>query len=150
MVGYCRRRLLSIVQLPSRYSARALRNASIWCRMARQCSRGPGAARGPILGGVGRKRVRRDAALPARMAEGLEHATDTNLAAVELLGSRYGRHWESLDVDLRVRGLLAVLFGSPAYMDRVRAARAGRATSPPNTATRRNGAKGGRPRRQAG
>jgi hypothetical protein len=31
-------------------------------------------------------------AFPARMAEGLEHASDTDLAAVEILGSGYGLH----------------------------------------------------------
>ena len=89
-------------------------------------------------------------AFPARRAQGLEHASDADLANVELLGSGYGLHWESLDADLSIPGLLAGLFGTKAYMDRERAARAGGATSPLKAeAARRNGRKGGRPRRGA-
>jgi hypothetical protein len=85
------------------------------------------------------------------MAEGLENASDTELASVEILGSGYGLHWENLDVDLSVPGLLAGLFGTKAYMDRLRASHAGRATSPRKAETaRRNGQKGGRPRKLAG
>jgi hypothetical protein len=64
-------------------------------------------------------------AFPARRAQGLEHASDEDLANVELLGRGYGLHWESLDADLSIPGLLAGLFGTKAYMDRIRAARAG-------------------------
>src|SRR5689334_10626938 len=64
-------------------------------------------------------------AFPARRAEGLEKATDTQLADIEVLGLGLGLHWERLDVDLSVPGLLAGIFGTKAYMDRQRAARAG-------------------------
>jgi hypothetical protein len=85
-------------------------------------------------------------AFPARLAEGLEKASDEDLADVEILGLGLGLHWERLDVDLSVPGLLAGLFGTKAYMDRQRAARAGAATSAAKAAAaRRNGAKGGRP-----
>jgi hypothetical protein len=88
---------------------------------------------------------------PARMAQGLEDADDDALADVEVLGLGHGLHWERLDVDLSVPGLLAGLFGTKAWMDRQRAARAGSARSPAKAAAaRRNGAKGGRPRRTAG
>ena len=83
---------------------------------------------------------------PPRLAQGLESATDDQLAAVEILGSGYGLHWEALDADLSVPGLLAGLFGTKAYMAR----RAGQATSPAKAAAARaNGAKGGRPARSA-
>ena len=83
-------------------------------------------------------------AFPPRLAQGLEVATDDQLAAVEILGSGYGLHWEALDVDLSVPGLLAGLFGTRAFMAR----NAGRAKSPAKAAAaRRNGAKGGRPRK---
>jgi hypothetical protein len=43
------------------------------------------------------------------------------------------------------------LFGTKAWMDRARAAKAGAATSRKKAAAaRRNGAKGGRPRKRAG
>lgn len=88
-------------------------------------------------------------AFPARSAQGLERADDAELAQVEILGLGLGLHWERLDVDLSVPGLLAGMFGTKAYMDRQRAARAGAATSAAKAAARRNGAKGGRPRKPA-
>jgi hypothetical protein len=85
-------------------------------------------------------------AFPSRMAQGLETATDDDLAAVEILGAGYGLHWEALDADLSVPGLLAGLFGTKSHMAR----HAGQATSPAKAAAARaNGARGGRPRKQA-
>lgn len=85
-------------------------------------------------------------AFPPRLAQGLEAATDEQLRDVQILGVGYGLHWETLDVDLSIPGLLAGLFGTKAYMAR----RAGQATSPAKAAAARsNGAKGGRPRKQA-
>src|SRR5947208_8871963 len=55
---------------------------------------------------------------PARKAQGLERATDQELAQIEILGLGFGLHWERLDVDLSVPGLLAGLFGTKAHMDR--------------------------------
>ncbi|TVR79627.1 MAG: DUF2442 domain-containing protein [Rhodospirillales bacterium] len=87
---------------------------------------------------------------PARRVQGLEAASDADLAAVEVLGQGIGLHWERLDVDVSVPGLLAGLFGTRAWTDRERAARAGRATSPAKAAAARaNGAKGGRTRKTA-
>ena len=83
-------------------------------------------------------------AFPPRIAQGLEQATAEQLAEVEILGLGYGLHWEALDVDLSLPGLLAGLFGTKAYMAR----RAGQATSTAKAAAARtNGAKGGRPRK---
>ncbi|HEY5301691.1 MAG TPA: DUF2442 domain-containing protein [Acetobacteraceae bacterium] len=84
---------------------------------------------------------------PPRVAQGLEDAADDQLAEIEVLGAGYGLHWESLDVNLSIPGLLAGIFGTSAYMAR----RAGQATSPAKAAAARaNGAKGGRPRKMAG
>ncbi len=86
-------------------------------------------------------------AFPPRLAQGLENATDNQLAQVEILGAGYGLHWEELNADLSVPKLLAGLFGTKAYM----AQRAGQSTSPAKAAAARaNGAKGGRPRRSIG
>ena len=49
---------------------------------------------------------------PPRLAQGLETATDEQLAQVELLGAGSGLHWEALDTDLSIPGLLAGLFGT--------------------------------------
>lgn len=85
-------------------------------------------------------------AFPARLAQGLETATDEQLAQVEILGAGYGLHWGALDVDLSIPGLLAGLFGTRAHMARL----AGQATSPAKAAAARaNGTKGGRPRKPA-
>ena len=90
-------------------------------------------------------------AFPARRVGGLENASDEALGAVEVLGLGLGLHWEPLDVDLSVPGLLAGLFGTRAWMDRERAARAGSIRSPAKAAAaRRNGIKGGRPRKGTG
>lgn len=83
-------------------------------------------------------------AFPPRMAQGLETATDADLANMEILGAGYGLHWPTLDVDLSVPGLLAGIFGTQAFIAR----RAGRVKSAAKAAAARaNGAKGGRPRK---
>jgi hypothetical protein len=83
-------------------------------------------------------------AFPPRLAQGLEQASPDLLASVEILGAGYGLHWEALDVDLSVPGLMAGIFGTKAHMAR----RAGQATSVAKAAaSRANGAKGGRPRK---
>ena len=85
-------------------------------------------------------------AFPPHVAQGLEQGSPEQLAEVEVLGSGYGLHWESLDVDLSIPGLMAGLFGTKTYMAR----HAGKATSPAKAAAARaNGAKGGRPRKSA-
>jgi hypothetical protein len=81
---------------------------------------------------------------PPRLAQGLEAATEDQLAQVEVVGAGYGLHWEALDADLSVPGLLAGLLGTESYMAR----RAGQATSPAKAAAARaNGTRGGRPRK---
>jgi hypothetical protein len=81
---------------------------------------------------------------PPRLVQGLEKATDDQIAAVEILGSGYGLHWEALDTDISVAGLMAGIFGTRTHMARL----AGQAKSPAKaTAARVNGAKGGRPRK---
>ena len=86
-------------------------------------------------------------AFPARLAEGLADASPEALSDIEILGHGHGLHWEKLDVDYSVPGLVAGIFGTARWM----AARAGRTTSPAKAAAaRQNGAKGGRPRKAAG
>ncbi|MBC7669125.1 MAG: DUF2442 domain-containing protein, partial [Gemmatimonadaceae bacterium] len=81
-------------------------------------------------------------AFPARLGQGLEAATDEELARVVIPGAGYGLHWEALDVDLSIPGLAAGIFGTRAHMARL----AGRGASAAKAAAARaNGAKGGRP-----
>lgn len=83
-------------------------------------------------------------AFPPRITQGLETATADQLAEVEILGLGYGLHWEALDVDFSLPGLMAGILGTQAYMAR----RAGQGTSAAKAAAARaNGAKGGRPRK---
>jgi hypothetical protein len=83
---------------------------------------------------------------PARLVQGLEAASDEDLAAVELLPRGRGLRWEGLDVDISLSGLLNGIFGTRSHMARL----AGRKTSRTKAeAARTNGAKGGRPRKKA-
>jgi hypothetical protein len=84
---------------------------------------------------------------PARALQGLEAATDGDLAEVEIAGIGYGLHWPTLDADFTVPGLLMGIFGTRAWMAKEMARRAGSTTSPAKAAAaRRNGRKGGRPK----
>ena len=83
-------------------------------------------------------------------AQGLEHGTAAELAEIEILPPGLGLHWEKLDADLWVPGILEGVMGSRKWM----AARLGRvggaATSPAKkAASRANGRLGGRPRKAA-
>jgi hypothetical protein len=82
---------------------------------------------------------------PARAVEGLEHATTVQLAEVELLGET-GLHWESLNLDYTIAGLMNGVFGTKIFMDSQR--RGGQSRSAAKiAASRANGAKGGRPKK---
>ena len=86
-------------------------------------------------------------AFPASLGQGLEEATPAQLSEVEILGTGFGLHWESLNVDLSIPGLLAGRFGTRAWMSEL-ARKAGSVKSPAKAAAARaNGAKGGRPRK---
>jgi Protein of unknown function (DUF2442) len=81
---------------------------------------------------------------PPELAQGLSGATDDQLAAIRILGGGAGLHWEALDTDLSVPGLVDQVFGTRKFM----AQQAGRAKSAAKAAAaRENGAKGGRPRK---
>jgi len=83
-------------------------------------------------------------AFPARLGQGLEAATEEELAQVLVSPGGYGLHWKALDVDLSIPGLAAGVFGTKAHMARI----AGQARSvAKSAAARANGAKGGRPRK---
>ncbi len=84
--------------------------------------------------------------LPVKLIPWLRSVPANQLATVEVSPSGEGLHWESLDVDLSVPGLLQELFGTASWM-RELAKHGGRSRSPAKvSAARSNGAKGGRPR----
>ncbi|NIJ07712.1 hypothetical protein FHS31_001308 [Sphingomonas vulcanisoli] len=83
-------------------------------------------------------------AFPPRLVQGLHDASPAEIAEVEVIGAGYGLHWETLDLDYTVPGLMNGIFGTAKWM----AAKAGRGTSEAKAAAARaNGAKGGRPRK---
>lgn len=83
-------------------------------------------------------------AFPPALVEGLCDGTPEQLAEVEVQGMGFGLHWESLDEDYSVPGLMNGIFGTARWM----AKRAGSATSEKKAASsRENGKKGGRPRK---
>jgi hypothetical protein len=84
---------------------------------------------------------------PSSRIPALSGATIAQLADVELTAGGSGLHWDSLDADLSVPGLLLSSVGRAQKLTEL-AREAGRTKS--NTkaaASRTNGAKGGRPRK---
>lgn len=89
-------------------------------------------------------------AFPPHMAEGLEGATPSALAHIEITPSGLGLHWPALDADLYVPGLLVGVFGSRRWMASRLGALGGRVRSAAKAAaSRENGKRGGRPRKTA-
>ena len=86
--------------------------------------------------------------IPVSLLPGLNAASDRQIAAAEIVGGGYAIHWEELDCDFTVAGLVAGIFGSRRWMSEL-ARSAGRISSPEKArAARENGRKGGRPRKQ--
>ncbi len=87
---------------------------------------------------------------PAKSIPALAKASPQQLAAVELSPRGSGLHWEDLDTDLSVPGLLLSSIGRSERFSEL-ARLAGRTKSPAKAAAARaNGTKGGRPRKVAG
>jgi len=88
-------------------------------------------------------------AFPARFGQGLQGATPEQLAAVEVWPDGAALHWEELDADLGVAGLMAGVFGSKAWMSELGRAGGKVQSEAKARASRENGKKGGRPRKSA-
>lgn len=89
-------------------------------------------------------------AVPIALLEGLDDASPTNLAEIEISPAGLGLHWPRLDADVHVPSLLQGIFGSNSWMARQLGASGGKARSPAKaSASRENGKKGGRPRQTA-
>lgn len=89
-------------------------------------------------------------AFPAEDTQGLRGASPEQIAQIEVWGDGYALHWEELDADFTVPGLLAGHLGSKAWMSEL-GRRGGSATSEAKArAARANGARGGRPRATTG
>ena len=89
-------------------------------------------------------------AFPARLAQGLAGASDEALGEIEISPAGLGLHWPQLDADLHVPSLRQGMLGSKQWMARQLGAEGGRArTASKAAAARRNGRRGGRPRKIA-
>ena len=88
-------------------------------------------------------------AFPVEAIPSLATASDQELAEVQLDASGGGLHWDAIDVDLSVPGLILSAV-EPGERRRHLAGMAGRARSHAKAeAARANGRKGGRPRKKA-
>ena len=87
-------------------------------------------------------------AIPARLIQGLEHASNDELAEIEITASGTGLYFPAVDADILVLPLLAGVVGSRSFMAR-RMGKAGGASRSASKAeaARANGARGGRPRK---
>jgi hypothetical protein len=82
--------------------------------------------------------------IPAHLIQGLDSARDEDRAAVVVQGGGYGLHWPSVDLDHSIPGLLAGVFGTRSFMAKL----AGKTKSSAKAAAaRKNGRRGGRPRK---
>jgi hypothetical protein len=87
--------------------------------------------------------------VPRRLLQGLENATQAQLAEVEVDNGQSGLHWESIDVDHYVPTILEGIFGSRKWMTQLGKMGGASRSKAKQTAARQNGRKGGRPRKRA-
>ena len=86
---------------------------------------------------------------PPKLVEGLSRRSADSLSSIEISPMGTGLYWPKLDVDLTVEGLLSGMFGSERWMLRQHLAKAGSVKSAAKSkASRQNGAKGGRPKKE--
>jgi hypothetical protein len=84
--------------------------------------------------------------VPVKLIPGLKRAAPSEVRPVEVLGRGGGLHWESLDLDLSVPGLVSSVFAGPEWMTELGRVGGRRSSAAKAAAARRNGRKGGRPR----
>ena len=87
--------------------------------------------------------------LPVKLVSALKGASPKDLRAVEVLGRGGGLHWEGLDLDLSVPGLLSSLFSGPEWLAALGRIGGRNSSAAKAAAARRSGRKGGRPRTRA-
>ena len=85
---------------------------------------------------------------PSEQGQGLQGATDEQLSKIDIFPSGTGLRWPELDVDLSIPHLMEGIFGTKLWMKEM-TARGGHSTSDAKkAASRKNGKKGGRPKKK--
>lgn len=87
--------------------------------------------------------------IPVQLVEGLAGAAAADLAEIEISPAGLGLYFPRLDADVYVPALMQGVFGSKRWMAAQLGAAGGRASNPAKAAAaRRNGRRGGRPRKE--
>jgi len=87
--------------------------------------------------------------IPRALIQGLQEATVEQLLVIEIEKRGFGLHWPALDVDHYVPALLAGVFGTRQWMADL-GRKGGKVTNPAKaSASRANGRRGGRPRKDS-
>jgi Protein of unknown function (DUF2442) len=88
--------------------------------------------------------------VPVEIVQGLADAAPADLAEIVIEAGGLSLHWPQLDADLWVPALLSGITGTRRWMAAVLGAQGGAArTKAKAEAARRNGTRGGRPRKKA-
>ena len=87
--------------------------------------------------------------IPVELIASLRDATDQALATVSVGAAGIGLRWEGLDQDLTIAGLAKVVLGSRVLLGASGGGGGAARTPAKIRAARRNGRKGGRPRKVA-
>jgi len=87
--------------------------------------------------------------VPIDLIASLQRATDQELAEVTVGVAGISLHWEHLDEDLSMSGLVELVVGRGALLRAAGAAGGASRTAAKVRASRLNGLKGGRPRKRA-
>ncbi len=87
--------------------------------------------------------------IPVQLIASLRDATDQALATVSVGAAGIGLHWEGLDEDLTIAGLAKIVLGTRTLFRASGSAGGASRTPAKIRAARRNGRKGGRPRKAA-
>ncbi len=91
-----------------------------------------------------------DVSFSPRVAQALEDATPAQLAKIEISPSGFGIHFPKIDADIYLPGLLMGFLGSRNWMAARLGALGGKSRSMAKVAAaKRNGRRGGRPRKTA-
>ncbi len=84
--------------------------------------------------------------IPCDLIQGLRDASPDEIAEVEVMPRGMALHWEKLDQDFSVAGLVAGMFGNQAWMSELGRQGGSIKSEAKAVASRENGRKGGRPR----